>query len=99
MTRADGASVRIDTLKEGDEIMAATADGSLTTGVLSLLSIAHPEADVDNFLTLTTAANASVTLTHEHHLHAYGDQTRDWPSLTLSALLCSLLFSPADMSS
>lgn len=68
VTRADGLSVRIDTLKEGDEIVAATADGSLTTGVLSLLSIANPEADVDNFLTLTTAANATVTLTPNHHL-------------------------------
>ena len=68
MTKADGTSSRVDALKEGDKIVAATADGSLTTDTLSLLSIAHPEATVDKFITLSTAAGASLTLTPNHHL-------------------------------
>ena len=68
VTLANGTSSRVDALKEGDKIVAATADGSLTTDTLSLLSIAHPEATVDKFITLSTAAGASLTLTPNHHL-------------------------------
>jgi hypothetical protein len=65
---ADGMTKRLDALKEGDEIVAATAEGALTTDTVSLLSIAMPEAQDKALLTLTTAANATLTLTPEHHL-------------------------------
>ena len=68
VTKADGSLVRIDTLKEGDKIVAATADGALTTDIVSLLSIAQPEAQAKTLLTLSTAANATLTLTPEHHV-------------------------------
>jgi len=68
VTKADGTSSRVDALKEGDQIVAAATDGSLTTDTVSLLSIAHPEVIVDNFITLSTAAGASLTLTPNHHL-------------------------------
>ena len=48
-------------------IVAATADGLLTTDTVSLLSIAKPEARAA-FLVLTTAANQTLTLTPEHHV-------------------------------
>ena len=67
VTKADGSLVRIDSLKEGDKIVAAHADGALTTDTVSLLSIAKPEAQAD-FLSLSTAANATLTLTTEHHV-------------------------------
>ena len=67
VTRADGTPTRVDALNAGDQIVATTADGSLTTDTVSTLSIAEPAAAAD-FVTLTTAANASLTLTPEHHL-------------------------------
>ena len=57
----------MDALKEGDEIIAATDDGTLTTDTVSLLSIAKPEAEAD-FITLATAANTTITLTGNHHV-------------------------------
>ena len=68
ITLADGTASRVDALKEGDKIVAATADGSLTTDTVSLLSIARPEVTVDKYITLTTAASTSLTLTPTHHL-------------------------------
>lgn len=68
VTFANGTASRVDKIKEGDKIVAATADGSLTTDTVSLLSIAKPEATVDKFITLSTAAGASLTLTPTHHL-------------------------------
>mmetsp|Transcript_46064 Transcript_46064/g.120671 ORF Transcript_46064/g.120671 Transcript_46064/m.120671 type:complete len:646 (-) Transcript_46064:108-2045(-) len=68
ITKADGTRVTIAELKEGDEIVAATADGSLTTDTVSLLSIAKPEAEAVSFLTLTTEGKDNLTLTAEHHL-------------------------------
>jgi len=65
---ADGSSKRVDALLEGDEIVAAAADGTLTTDTVSLLSIAQPEAHAAFFLSLTSAANTSLTLTPEHHV-------------------------------
>ena len=67
VTKADGTVSRLDALKEGDAIVAATADGTLTTDTVSLLSIAQPE-DRDTFLTITTDANRTLTVTGEHHL-------------------------------
>ena len=68
VTKADGTPSRIDALKEGDELVAATADGALTTDTVSLLSIAKPEAEAKTLLTLSTAANKTLTLTPEHHV-------------------------------
>lgn len=67
MTKADGTLSRLDALKEGDTIVAATADGALTTDTVSLLSISQPE-DRDTFLMLTTDVNRTLTATGEHHL-------------------------------
>jgi hypothetical protein len=67
VTKADGSTARVDTLEEGDEIVAATADGALTTDTVSLLSLAKPTAEA-TFLTLATAEGSSLTLTPEHHL-------------------------------
>jgi hypothetical protein len=68
ITKADGTPSRIDALKEGDEIVAATAGGTLTTDTVSLLSIAKPEAHAKSLLALTTAANTTLILTPEHHV-------------------------------
>ena len=65
--RADGSAARMDELSIGDEIVAATADGLLTTDAVTLLSIAEPEAHA-SFLTLTTEGGAALNLTAEHHL-------------------------------
>jgi len=67
VTLADGTHAPMDALKEGDVILAATADGALTTDTVSLLSIAKPEAQA-TFVTLTTDADKTLTLTPEHHL-------------------------------
>jgi len=67
VTKADGTVVRLDTLKKGDAIVATTADGALTTDVVSLLSIAKPEA-TSAFVTLTMDAGKTLNLTAEHHL-------------------------------
>lgn len=55
-------------LKEGEEIVAATAEGTLTTDTVSLLSIAKPEAHAKSLLALRTAANTTLILTPEHHV-------------------------------
>jgi hypothetical protein len=67
---ADGTTKRLDALKEGDEgaLVAATAEGALTTDTVSLLSIANPEKSVATYLSLVTAANATLTVTAGHHL-------------------------------
>ena len=67
VTFADGTSSTVDTLKEGDRIVAATVDGTLTTDTVSLLSIAHSDASA-SFVSLTTTANQTLSLTAEHHL-------------------------------
>ena len=67
VTLADGTVARIDSLKEGDSIVSATDSGALSTDTVSLLSVAKPGSSA-TFLTLSTAANATLTLTPEHHL-------------------------------
>jgi len=67
VTMADGTASRVDALKEGDTIVATTADGTLTTDTVSLLSIAEPEARAP-FMVLATAANQTLTLTEAHHI-------------------------------
>jgi hypothetical protein len=68
VTKADGTPSRIDTLKEGDEIVAATHDGTLTTDTVSLLSIAKHEVKGGAYVAIATAANKTVTLTPAHHV-------------------------------
>ena len=72
VTKADGATSRVDELKEGDVIVAVSADGDLTTDVVSLLSIAKPEAHATSYVALTCSSNATLTLTPEHHLPVGG---------------------------
>ena len=67
VTLADGTPSRIDALKEGDAIVAATDDGAITTDTVSLLSIDQPEATAP-FVVLTTTANKTLHLTEGHHL-------------------------------
>ena len=64
---AEGTPLHIGALKEGDEIVVATASGALTVDTVSLLSIAQPEVKA-NFITLTTNAKRDLTLTAEHHV-------------------------------
>ena len=68
VVKSDGTASRIDALKEGDTIVAATVEGRLTTDTVSLLSIAKPEARDAAFLVLTTADGKNLTLTPGHHL-------------------------------
>ena len=67
VTTADGSPKRIDALRAGDAIVAATADGRLTTDTVSLLSIAEPGRRA-TFVVLATAAGANLTLTPSHHV-------------------------------
>ena len=67
VTKADGSAASIASLKEGDVIVAAAADGTLTTDTVSLLSIAKPEM-MATFIRLKTAEAYSLELTEEHHV-------------------------------
>ena len=59
--------MRIDTLREGDAVLAATTSGALITDVVSRLSLARAEVEA-TFVTVTTASQQAITLTPEHHL-------------------------------
>lgn len=67
VTRSDGTPARLDSVREGDAIVAATADGTLTTGTVSSLSTSKPEAEA-TFVKLKTTSAMELTLTPEHHL-------------------------------
>jgi hypothetical protein len=58
VTLANGTPVRVDTLKAGDEIFAATAEGKLTTDTVSLLSHAKSDQEAD-FIKITVAIDAA----------------------------------------
>ena len=64
---ADGRSVRLDSLREGDRIVAARADGTLTTDEVSLLSVARPGVPAA-FLRIATQGGHALNITSEHHL-------------------------------
>lgn len=66
VTKANGDVITVDDLKEGDVIVAATADGKLATDTVSVLSLAKPAASAQ-FVTLSTA-NATLSLTEGHHI-------------------------------
>jgi hypothetical protein len=63
----DGTPKQMDALQEGDEIIAATSDGILTSGTVSLFSLAKPEAEA-TFITLSMSKEFKLTITPEHHL-------------------------------
>jgi hypothetical protein len=67
VVRPNGNVTRIDTLKEGDAIVAATADGKITIDTVSALSIAKPEARAAKYVELKTS-DKTLTLTRGHHL-------------------------------
>jgi hypothetical protein len=67
VTLPDGTTSRVDSLRAGDTIVAATSDGTLITDKVSSLSIAEPDAEAV-FVTLSTDSGHELTLTPEHHL-------------------------------
>jgi hypothetical protein len=67
VTMSSGASVLIDTLKEGDSVLASTIDGVITHDTVTLLSIAKPDATA-SFVSLSTSSNLTLSLTAGHHL-------------------------------
>jgi len=69
VTMADGTPRRLDALRAGDAIMvAARADGTLTTDTVSTLSLADADVQGTTFVVLTTASGRSLTLTPTHHV-------------------------------
>jgi len=67
VTLVDGTPRRLDALKDGDTIVAAAANGTLTTDTISLLSIAKPHVK-SAFFTLVTSGGKTLNVTAEHHL-------------------------------
>ena len=68
ITMVDGTPRRLDELRAGDAIVAASADGTLTTDTVSLLSITDADVQGTTFLVLTTASGLNLTLTPTHHV-------------------------------
>lgn len=67
VTLADGQSVRVDALKQGAAIIAATIDGKITTDTISIVSIARPEVEA-TFVSIFTDVGKILNLTAEHHI-------------------------------
>jgi hypothetical protein len=68
VTMADGTPHRLDALRAGDAIVAARADGTLTTDTVSTLSLADAYVQGTTFVVLTTASGRNLTLTPTHHV-------------------------------
>ena len=68
ITMADGTPRPLSALRAGDAIVAASADGTLTTDTVSLLSLADADVPSTTFVVLTTASGRSLTLTPTHHV-------------------------------
>ena len=90
-TLANGTVARLDMLKAGDAIVAATSDGTLTTGALSFLSHADASAQA-TFVVLSTVDGRKLTLTPQHHVPTGPTQRRSitrglWPP-HIAFLLC-----------
>ena len=68
VTMADGTPRPLSALRAGDAIVAASADGTLTTDTVSLLSLADADVPSTTFVVLTTASGRSLTLTPTHHV-------------------------------
>eukprot|EP00325_Prymnesiales_sp_UTEX-LB-985_P008426 CAMPEP_0174695868 /NCGR_PEP_ID=MMETSP1094-20130205/2160_1 /TAXON_ID=156173 /ORGANISM="Chrysochromulina brevifilum, Strain UTEX LB 985" /LENGTH=318 /DNA_ID=CAMNT_0015892487 /DNA_START=64 /DNA_END=1020 /DNA_ORIENTATION=- len=68
VTTPDGRTVRLDKLKDDDEIMAVDSNGALRSDKVSMLvSVAQPEAQA-TFIAITTNGGGSLNLTAEHHV-------------------------------
>ena len=65
---ADGTPRRLDALRAGDAIVAASADGTLTTDTVSILSLADADTQGTTFVVLTTASGRNLALTPTHHV-------------------------------
>ena len=65
---ANGTPRRLDALRVGDAIVAARADGTLTTDTVSTLSLADADVQGTTFVVLTTASGRNLTLTPTHHV-------------------------------
>jgi len=68
VTMADGTPRPLSALHAGDAIVAASADGTLTTDTVSLLSLADADVQGTTFVVLTTASGRNLTLTPTHHV-------------------------------
>ena len=68
VTMADGTPRRLDALRAGDAIVAARADGTLTTDTVSTLSLADADTQGTTFVVLTTASGRNLALTPTHHV-------------------------------
>ena len=68
ITMADGTPRPLSALRAGDAIVAASADGTLTTDTVSLLSLADADVQGTTFVVLTTASGRNLTLTPTHHV-------------------------------
>ena len=68
ITMADGTPRRLDELRAGDSIVAASAHGTLTTDTVSTLSLADADVQGTTFVVLTTASGRNLTLTPTHHV-------------------------------
>ena len=68
ITMANGTPRRLDALRVGDAIVAARADGTLTTDTVSTLSLADADVQGTTFVVLTTASGRNLTLTPTHHV-------------------------------
>ena len=68
VTMADGTPRPLSALRAGDAIVAASADGTLTTDTVSLLSLADADVQGTTFVVLTTASGRNLTLTPTHHV-------------------------------
>jgi len=68
VTMADGTPRPLSALRAGDAIVAASADGTLTTDTVSLLSLADADVPSTTFVVLTTVSGRSLTLTPTHHV-------------------------------
>ena len=68
VTMADGTPRRLSALRAGDAIVAARADGTLTTDTVSTLSLADADVQGTTFVVLTTASGRNLTLTPTHHV-------------------------------
>jgi len=72
VTRADGSSARMADLRQGDEIISATADGKLSVDTVSLFSMAQSDVRA-TFMTVSTngpLGEKQLTLTPDHRLPA-----------------------------
>lgn len=69
---ANGTASQLDKLREGDTVLAGTANGTLVTDTISMFSLADA-ATKATFVALSTSSNSTLTLTPTHHLPVGGN--------------------------